>query len=80
MVNETVKQKIEQRIRDYRQVTSDEIAIDFNMSHSSAYNIGGNGGSAKLVKGHAKKLFSRWHPQACGQAYEVCCEGDYVEK
>jgi transposase len=36
---ETVKQQIEQRICDYRQVTIDEIALEFNMSHSSAYNI-----------------------------------------
>ena len=34
----------------------------------------GNGGGAKLVKGHAKKLFSRGLPQACGQVDQVCCE------
>jgi len=34
----------------------------------------GNGDGAKLVKGHAKKLFSRGHPQACGQVDQVCCE------
>ena len=34
----------------------------------------GNGGGAKLVKGHAKKLFSRGHLQACGQVDQVCCE------
>ena len=34
----------------------------------------GNGGGAKLVKGHAEKLFSRGHPQACGQVDQVCCE------
>jgi len=34
----------------------------------------GNGGGAKLVKGHAKKFFSRGHPQACGQVDQVCCE------
>jgi hypothetical protein len=34
-----------------------------------------NGGCAKLVKGHTKKLnFSRGHPQACGQVDQVCCE------
>jgi hypothetical protein len=38
MATETVKQQIEQRIRDYRQVTMDEIAVEFNMSHSSEYN------------------------------------------
>jgi len=34
----------------------------------------GNGDGAKLVKGYAKKLFSRGHPQACGQVDQVCCE------
>jgi len=34
-----VKQQVEQRIRDYRRVTVDEIAAAFNMSHGSAYNI-----------------------------------------
>jgi hypothetical protein len=34
----------------------------------------GNGGGAKLVRGHAKKLFCRGHPQACGQVDRVCCE------
>jgi len=29
---------------------------------------------AMLVKGHTKKLFSRGHPQACGQVDQVCCE------
>ena len=57
-----------------RRVTIDEIAIEFNISHGSAYNIGGNGCSVKFVKGHAKKLLSRGHPQACGQADQVCCE------
>ena len=33
----------------------------------------GNGSGAKFVKGHAKKLFSRGHPQACGQVDQVCC-------
>jgi hypothetical protein len=36
---ETVKQQIEQRIHDYRQVIIDEIAVESNISHSSAYNI-----------------------------------------
>jgi hypothetical protein len=36
--NETVKQQIEQRIRDYRRVTFDEIAVELNMSHGSAYD------------------------------------------
>jgi len=41
----------------------------------------GNGGGAKLVKGHAKKLFPRGHPQACGQVTNcVAKQGVYVEK
>jgi transposase len=35
VVTETVKQRIGQRIRDYRRVTIDEIAVAFNMSHGS---------------------------------------------
>jgi len=34
----------------------------------------GNGGGATLVKGHAKKLFPRGHPQTCVQVDQVCCE------
>jgi len=36
----------------------------------------GNEGGVKLVKSHAKKLFSRGHPQACGQVDQVCCEAE----
>ena len=36
VASETVKQQVEQRIRDYRRVTVDEIAAEFNMSHGSA--------------------------------------------
>ena len=39
VATETVKQWNEQRIHDYRRVTIDEIAVEFNMSHGSAYNI-----------------------------------------
>ena len=35
----TVKQQIEQRIRDYWRLTIDEIAVEFNTSRGSAYNI-----------------------------------------
>jgi transposase len=35
LATETVIQQIEQRIRDYRRVTIDEIAVEFNMSHGS---------------------------------------------
>jgi len=36
---EAVKQQIEQRVRNYRRGTIDEIAVEFKMSHGSAYNI-----------------------------------------
>jgi transposase len=39
VATETVKQQIEQRIRDYRRVTIDKIAVELNISHASAYNI-----------------------------------------
>ena len=42
--------------------------------HLRSQKFADNGGGAKLVKGHAKKLFSRGHPQACGQVDQVCCE------
>jgi len=39
VASDTVKQWVEQQIHDYRQVTVDEIAAAFNMSHGSAYSI-----------------------------------------
>ena len=39
VATETVKQQIEQRIRDYRRVTIDKIAVELNTIHGSAYNI-----------------------------------------
>ena len=39
VTTETVKQQTEQRIHDYRRVTIDEIAVEFNMCRGSAYNI-----------------------------------------
>ena len=56
MASETVKQQVEQRIRDYRQVTLDEIAAAFNMSHGSAYNIVHN-------DLRYRKVCSRWVPR-----------------
>ena len=35
VATETVRQQIRQRIHDYRRVTIDEIAIKFNINHSS---------------------------------------------
>jgi transposase len=39
VATETVKQLIEQRICDCRRYTIDEIAIELNMSHGSAYSF-----------------------------------------
>ena len=56
MATETVKQQIEQRIRDYRRVTIDEIAVAFNKSHGCAYNIAHNDLGCRIV-------CSRWVPR-----------------
>jgi hypothetical protein len=55
VATETVKQWIEQQIRDYRQVTIDEIPLA-SMSHSSAYDIVHND------LGY-RKVCSRWIPR-----------------
>jgi len=55
VATETVKQQIEQRIRDYRLVTVDEIDVEFNMSHGCAYSIVHNDPGYREV-------FSRWVP------------------
>jgi AraC-like DNA-binding protein len=39
VTTERVKQQIEQWIQDYRRVTIDETAVEFNMSSCSTYNI-----------------------------------------
>jgi hypothetical protein len=39
VATETVKQQIEQRICDYKRVTIEELAVEFNMSHGSVYNL-----------------------------------------
>jgi transposase len=39
VATERVKQQIEQRIQDYRRVTIDKIAVEFNMSNGFAFNI-----------------------------------------
>ena len=51
-----LKQQIEQRIRDYRRVTIDEIAVAFNMNHGSGYDIVHND------LGY-RKVCSRWVPR-----------------
>jgi transposase len=56
VATETVKQQIEQRIHDYRWVTIDETAIEFNVSHGSVYNIVHND------LGY-RKVCSRWVPR-----------------
>jgi transposase len=64
VATETVKQQIWQRIRDYRRVTIDEIALAFNMSHSSAYNIGHNN------LGY-RKVCSRWVPRQLSDDHKL---------
>jgi transposase len=39
VATKTVKQQSEKRIRDYRRVIIDEIAVQLNISQGSAYNI-----------------------------------------
>jgi len=58
VATETVRQQIEQRIHDYRRVTIDEIAVEFNTSHGSAYNIVHND------LGY-RKVCSRWSEGSC---------------
>ena len=56
VATETVKQQIEQRIRDNRRVTIDEIAVEFHMSHGAAYKI------VHDDSGY-RKVCSRWIPR-----------------
>ena len=63
VATETVKQQIEQRIRDYRRVTIDEIAVAFNMSHGSAYNI------VRNDLGY-RKVCSRWFPRELSDVHK----------
>ena len=63
MATETVKQQIEQRIRDYRRVIIDEIAVAFNTSHGCAYNIVHNDLGCM-------KVCSRWVPRQFSDDHE----------
>jgi len=56
VASETVKQQVEQRIRDYRRVTVDENVAEFNMSHGSVHSIVHND------LGY-RKVCSRWVPR-----------------
>ena len=71
VATETVKQQIEQRIHDYRRVTIDEIAIEFNMSHGSAYNIVHDDLRYRKVR-------SRWVPRQLSNdhkcAWQTICQ------
>jgi len=71
VATETVKQQIEQRIRDYRLVTVDEIDVEFNMSHGSAYHI------VHDDLGY-RKVCSRWVPRQLSddhkQARQTICQ------
>jgi len=72
VASETVKQKIKQRIHDYRQVTIDEIFIAFNMSHGSGYNIVHND------LGY-RKVCSRWVPRQLSDDHKRARQTIYQE-
>jgi hypothetical protein len=72
VANETVKQQIEQRIRDYRRVTIDEIAIEFNMCHGSVYNIVHNDPGYR-------KVCSRWVPRQLSDDHKRARQKIYQE-
>jgi transposase len=63
VATETVKEQIEQRICDYRRVTIDEIALAFNMSHGSVYNVVHND------LGY-RKVCSRWVPRQLSDGHK----------
>jgi hypothetical protein len=71
MATETVKQQIEQRIHNYRRVIIDEIAIAFNISHGSVYNIVHN-------DLRYRKVCSRWVPRQLSYdhkcAWQTICQ------
>ena len=66
-----MKQQVEQRIRDSRRVTVDEIAAEFNTSHGSAYNFVHND------LGY-RKVCSRWVPRQLSDdhklAWQTICQ------
>ena len=72
MVLETVKQQTEQRFRDYRLVSIDEIALEFNICHGSAYSI------VPDNLGY-RKVCSRWVPRQLSddhkRARQTICQG-----
>ena len=67
----TVKQQIKQRIHDYRRVTIDETAAEFNMSHGSVYSI------VHDDLGY-RKVCSRWVPRKLSddhkRAWQLICQ------
>jgi len=82
VASETMKQQVEQRIRDYRRVTVDEIAAAFNVSHGSAYNIVHNDlGYRKVCSRCVPRQLSDDHKRArqtiCQEHLDRhACEGD----
>jgi len=67
-----VKQQIEQRIRDYSRVTIDEIAVEFNTSHGSAYDIVRDGL-------RYRKVCSRWVPRQLSDDHKRAQQMIYQE-
>jgi len=82
VASETVKQQVEQRIRDYRRVTFDEIAAAFNMNHGCAYNIDHNDpGYREVCSRWVRMQLSDDHKRArqtiCQEHLDRhACEGD----
>jgi len=82
VATEIVKQQIEQRIRDYRQGIIGETAIEFKISHGSAYNIVHDDlGYMKACGRWAPKQLSEDHKRArqtiCQEHLDShACEGD----
>lgn len=69
VATQTVKQRIKQWIRNLRGVTTDEIAVDFNLSQSSTYNI---------VHGvlRYRRVCGRWVPRSddLNRALQMICQ------
>jgi len=68
----TVKQQIKQRIHDYRRVTIDETAAEFNMSHGSVYSI------VHDDLGY-RKVCSRWVPRQLSDVHKHAQQTIYQE-
>ena len=64
VATETAKQQIKQRIRDYRRVTIDKIAVKFNMSHDCAQYFRDDLGYRKVCSRWVPRQLSDYHKRA----------------